>query len=937
MMIRTKKDMKRNYLYKLSQLVLMAIFILGMTGCNETLDSLFSEDISEGEEVMFTTSLPSAPATRGTAQEDYEKEMNAYQAVNKAYEFTISMYQKDGNSDKLIGTSTYCPAPTVTTDEEGDTVSIKYDGIGSLKSDKPLYWPSTTVPYAFKAVAGTDDISPVQNTQKDWLQQDRLEGYGYVQLWDADNNKPTDDLDALNYHTAKDWKKLNYNSKMVSDNNDLKKIPLYLQHKRSLISIILKAGEGVSRKALAFDVAENDLSANIYSYTDGAAKPLEITPLAKEEKIHYDKDKNGGIEDNVSTTRYDAIVQPYDYSAKPSTDLIAKITLSGQHYSFKAENDSKFNASENPSNAKYKLEPGKHLVITVTLSRDSRKILMSAYVEDWTEEVTNTICDDYGNAGEPIKISNRDELIEFLKSDEKNKAGNVALLTANINLEETSANYSEDWSVYNASSLNCTLNLGGKSIISSHRFLSTLEDAATLQNGTIQIGGVVDAAVAETNKGAIEDVRVTTKDATAHATAAGVVVNNTGTISKCHSALRVSDGTVDYVGGIAATSLSAESKIAIIDGCTVTNRVDGGKQKGGGIVGMANGYINNNTFEYGITLNQDKTQFKNIVGERNNNHATFNVENNAWPTVDDNSFGENRPNTNAFENPYSGIIDCEDELKESTTSTIYNQDKKRYRLAKDITVQATTGDVKYELDGNGKTITTKAMIFNEVTGIIHNLTVDVIADLTATQDATQATDGIAPLASAVHGDGAEISNIKVKTLNNTVIKASNPAGVVVWAYDNATVKNCEVLVNLYANVSTSVTQGRKFTGGIVSTASKTTVTQCIIHSGSKFDGTGASVIYCGGIVGGIENKSNSNNTPELTITDCTSFIILTQDEKHGGILGSANVGAGNVTATSKTCQGNWWQDNCNGVGTPTGSDESLIGKRNAITPMEKDF
>lgn len=907
--------MKRNYLYKLSQLVLMITFILGVTGCNETLDSLFSDGISEGEQVMFTTSLPSAPATRGT-QEEYEEEMKMFQAVNKAYEFTIDMYA-DG---KVVGTGLY----------SRDT--LKTDGTLSPVADEtPLYWSSTTVPYAFKAVAGTETLSAVQNTQKDWLQQDRLEGYGYVQLWDEDNKKPTDDLDALNYHTAKEWKALNNQSKMVSDNSDLKKIPLFLQHKRSLISIILKAGEGVSRKALAYDVAENDLSARIYSYSDGAAKPLEIMPLAKEEKIHYDKDKNGGAEDSVSTTRYDAIVQPYDYSANPSTDLITKISLSGQHYSFYAQNDYLFADPDNSNKASYKLEPGKRLVITVTLSRDSRKILMSAHVEDWTEEVTNTICDDYGNAGEPIKISNRTELIEFLASDEKNKPGNVALVTNNIDLQDWGADYGLNYDLY------CTLNLGGKTIISSHRFLSTLEDAATLQNGTIQIGGVVDAAVAETNKGAIEDVRVTTKDATAHATAAGVVVNNTGTISKCHSALRVSDGTVDYVGGIAATSLSAESKIAIIDGCTVTNRVDGGKQKGGGIVGMANGYINNNTFEYGITLNQDKTQFKNIVGERNNNHATLTVENNAWPTVDDNSFGENRPNTNAFENPYSGIIDCEDELKESTTSTIYNQDKKRYRLAKDITVQETTGDVKYELDGNGKTITTEAMIFNEVTGIIHNLTVDVIADLTATQDATQATDGIAPLAFAVHGDGAEISNIKVKTLNNTVIKASNPAGVVVWAYDNATVKNCEVLVNLYANVSTSVTQGRKFTGGIVSTASKTTVTQCIIHSGSKFDGTGASVIYCGGIVGGIENKSNSNNTPELTITDCTSFIILTLDEKHGGILGSANVGASNVTATSKTCQGNWWQDNSNGVGTPTGSDESLIGKRNAITPSEKNF
>ena len=906
--------MKRNYLYKLSQLVLMITFILGVTGCNETLDSLFSDGISEGEQVMFTTSLPSAPATRGT-QEEYEEEMKMFQAVNKAYEFTIDMYA-DG---KVVGTGLY----------SRDT--LKTDGTLSPVADEtPLYWSSTTVPYAFKAVAGTETLSAVQNTQKDWLQQDRLEGYGYVQLWDEDNKKPTDDLDALNYHTAKEWKALNNQSKMVSDNSDLKKIPLFLQHKRSLISIILKAGEGVSRKALAYDVAENDLSARIYSYTAGAAKPLEIMPLAKEEKIHYDKDKNGGAEDSVSTTRYDAIVQPYDYSANPSTDLITKISLSGQHYSFYAQNDYLFADPDNSNKASYKLEPGKRLVITVTLSRDSRKILMSAYVEDWTEEVTNTICDDYGNAGEPIKISNRTELIEFLASDEKNKPGNVALVTNNIDLQDWGADYGLNYDLY------CTLNLGGKTIMSNHRFLDSLQDAATLQNGNIQIGGVVDAAVATTNKGAIEDVRVTATDTTAHATVAGVVVNNTGTISKCRSALKVSGGTGDYVGGIAATSLSAESKIAIIDGCTVTNRVDGGSKKGGGIVGMANGYINNNTFEYGITLNQDKTQFKNIVGERNNNHATLNVENNAWPTVDDNSFGENCPNTNAFENPYSGIIDCEDELKASTDHP-YNDDKKRYRLAKDITVQKTTGDANYELDGNGKTISTKAMIFDEVTGIIHNLTVDVIANLEATQDATQATDGIAPLAFAVHGDGAEISNIKVKTLNNTVIKASNPAGVVVWAYDNATVKNCEVLVNLYANVSTSVTQGRKFTGGIVSTASKTTVTQCIIHSGSTFNGTGASVIYCGGIVGGIENKSNSNNTPELTITDCTSFIILTQDEKHGGILGSANVGAGSVIATSKTCQGNWWQDNSNGVGTPTGSDESLIGKRNAITPMEKDF
>lgn len=901
--------MKRNYLYKLSQLVLMITFILGVTGCNETLDSLFSDGISEGEQVMFTTSLPSAPATRGT-QEEYEEEMKMFQAVNKAYEFTIDMYA-DG---KVVGTGLY----------SRDT--LKTDGTLSPVADEtPLYWSSTTVPYAFKAVAGTETLSAVQNTQKDWLQQDRLEGYGYVQLWDEDNKKPTDDLDALNYHTAKEWKALNNQSKMVSDNSDLKKIPLFLQHKRSLISIILKAGEGVSRKALAYDVAENDLSARIYSYSDGAAKPLEIMPLVKEEKIHYDKDKNGGAEDSVSTTRYDAIVQPYDYSANPSTDLITRISLSGQHYSFYAQNDYLFADPDNSNKASYNLEPGKRLVITVTLSRDSRKILMSAYVEDWTEEVTNTICDDYGNAGEPIKISNRDELIEFLKSDEKNKAGNVALVTDNIDLQDWNSNYN----------LYCTLNLGGKTIMSNHRFLDSLQDAATLQNGNIQIGGVVDAAVATTNKGAIEDVRVTATDATAHATVAGVVVNNTGTISKCRSALKVSGGTGDYVGGIAATSLSGENKIAIIESCTVTNRVEGGNQKGGGIVGMANGYINNNTFEYGITLNQKKTQFKNIVGERDESHTTFKADGNAWPTFDENRVeGAAIINAVAADKRYSGIIDCEAELEASTTSE-YNLDNSRYRLAKDITVSATAGDVNYELDGNSKTITSSAQIFNNVTGKVHDLTVYVNADLTATQDATTATDAIAPLAFAVHGSTAEISNIKVKTADGVKIKASNPAGVVVWAYDNAIVKNCEVLVNLYANVSTSVTQGRKFTGGIVSTVSKATVTQCIFHSTGKIEGTDSKVLYLGGIVGGIEKKEGSNDTPELTITDCTSFITLPKDEHHGGILGNAKFGE--ADATSSACQGNWWQSDCNGVGTKNGSDESLIGKRNAITPMEKDF
>ena len=866
--------------------MLMMAFILGTTGCNETLSSLFSDDISEGEEVMFSASLSTNTVTRS---------LDGYILPKEKYQFTIGMYTDD--THKV---------------DSGIYNTIIGDEVGTLEAETPLYWHSTTTAYGFKATAGTTDLEADQTTEDNWLLQDRLEG------------------EANGYRKARDWKSYNQETQLVSNDADYKKIFVPMQHKRSLISIILKAGEGVSRKALAYDVAENDLSARIYSYTAGAAKPLEIMPLAKEEKIHYDKDKNGGAEDSVSTTRYDAIVQPYDYSANPSTDLITKISLSGQHYSFYAQNDYLFADPDNSNKANYNLEPGKRLVITVTLSRDSRKILMSAYVEDWTEEVTNTICDDYGNAGEPIKISNRTELIEFLASNEKNKPGNVALVTNNIDLQDWGAAYNLKFNLY------CTLNLGGKTIMSNHCFLDSLLDAATLQNGTIQIGGVVDAAVAETNKGAIEDIRVTEKDTTAtvQATAAGVVVNNTGTISKCHSALKVSGSTTGYVGGIAATSLSGENKISIIESCTVTNRVEGGNQKGGGIVGKANGYINNNTFEYGITLNQSKSQFKNIVGERDESHTTFKVENNAWPTVDDNFFGENCPNINAFEKPYSGIIDCEAELEASTTYE-YNLDNSRYRLAKDITVSATAGNVEYELDGNSKTITSSAQIFNNVTGKVHDLTVYVNADLTATQDATTATDAIAPLAFAVHGSTAEISNIKVKTADGVKITASNPAGVVVWAYDNATVKNCEVLVNLYANVNTKIEQGRKFAGGIVSTVSKATVTQCIFHSTGKIEGTDSKVLYLGGIVGGIEKKELTNDIPELTITDCTSFITLPKDEHHGGILGNAKFGE--ADATSSACQGNWWQSDCNGVGTKNGSDESLIGKRNAITPSEKNF
>ena len=484
--------------------------------------------------------------------------------------------------------------------------------------------------------------------------------------------------------------------------------------------------------------------------------------------------------------------------------------------------------------------------------------------------------------------------------------------------------------------LHCTLNLGGSTIKCDKRFLEAMDKNAYLQNGTIQIGTSTDyievnAAIANTNQGTIDDVKITTING-AHATAAGAVVENSGSIIKCHSSIEISGGTESYAGGIAAKSITNSSlgKDAVITGCTVTNRVDGGTTACGGIVGLANGDITNNTFEYGITLSQNPICSKNIVGEIVGEHD---FSNNSWPTTDKN------PNvTNAAtENLYTGIIDRESEFDLATSGN-------RYRLAKDITVSSTRGDVAYELDGNGKTISTKAMIFKNISGQVHDLTINVTADLIA-EHLDKDKDIIAPLAEMVDGPTAEIRNIVVNAKGRT-IQASNPAGVVVWAVGGAKVVNCEATANIVAKVD-SLKGERKYAGGIVSTASIATISQCVFHKDSELrpatDITGAESIYYGGIVGGI--GSWKDEIPVLTIIDCASlcdsYITPTEDAYHGGILGYAQkeVGTTYSNATSG-CQGNWWPNNgdkiSNGVASKglaeNYSVEKTIGKRNAVKP-----
>ena len=289
--------MKSNRL-RITQLLLLFGFTLLASSCRETIGKLFSDEMEAGDEVNFTAIVQERTATTRTTET---------QVASVAYEFAIGMYKKVDTGVTQVGDD-----GIYTVGEDGGILEAK-------ANTTPLYWPDNTTAYGFKAVAGTDQLEADQSTKACWLKQDRLEGGTSV------------------YLTNKGWKSATGSTT----------IPLEVSHTRSLITIILKAGEGVSRKALDYEVAENDLSATIYSYTtdtNGNLVTLEINPLAATTTVDYTADDDGGAETDVSSTRYDAIVEPYDYATN-SSNLITRISLSGQKYSFYAQNDKNFTTS----------------------------------------------------------------------------------------------------------------------------------------------------------------------------------------------------------------------------------------------------------------------------------------------------------------------------------------------------------------------------------------------------------------------------------------------------------------------------------------------------------------------------------------------------------------------------------------------------------------
>ena len=293
-------------------------------------------DIKPGDPVAFTL-LPSVKAQTRTIGPDTEF-VGDYDDIENGYELAIEMF---GESSGSMESAVY---------------SVTDGALTPKTSGSQLYWPDNTQAYGFKATAGTAMLGADQSTRADYLLQDKLEGYAFVPLNDSENpSTPQYTADGLNYKTSKQWKTANANFG-VTDSEKQKIIPLYLKHLRSRITVILKAGAGVARATLA---TASNITMKIYSYKEGET-PKEITPYPTATTVNYTASDSGGAEDNVATTQYEAIVEPYNYQ---TGDNIAEITLttSNKTFTYKPSND----PSEDKS--AYNLTAGKHLTITITL------------------------------------------------------------------------------------------------------------------------------------------------------------------------------------------------------------------------------------------------------------------------------------------------------------------------------------------------------------------------------------------------------------------------------------------------------------------------------------------------------------------------------------------------------------------------------------------
>ena len=933
----------------IATLLLPAAMALGCASCSDewqkAIDDGTIPDMT-GEQVTFNTNVSSSgsdsrgytPIENGTA---------GYIAINKAYKLKITMH-KQGEPATEMGTCTYEPVFSQSDTSEGVLRAAPTNG------ETALYWQDSQQAYGFSVTAGSDNIATDQSTKEKWLAQDRLKGFSYAPVKDDSEPPVEDNINAINYRTSKEWYQANsvwMPTNGIVPKDDFKNIPLFLQHERAWITVILRAGVGVDRDAVDHTTADEKIKAEIYSYESGGTA---ITPWLTEQKVEYNAE-DGLSAETRNGVAYHAIVNPYDYLTKAEESIICKINLSGQNFSFYASNDKKYGDykanNTDPDLAEamgvYNLSAGKHLVIDVTLSRESRKILITAYVEDWTEKVTSSVCDDFGLAGTPIVIQNRDELLAFLSDPTKNKAGQTAIISAiSIDLDKDKEGNDSPWRSSGTYDLNATLNIGGCTLRTSSQFLKDISASGQILNGTIAVkkDSNVKTVVCNDNYGSISYLDVTA-DATSTASKAGIAVVNYGNISRCSSAITVEGASgIDFVGGIAAKSIYQNGEIAvepIIDRCTVTGRVgvasDATNTYGGGIAGLAAGRVTNCTYEYGISLLQairkdasEKPLLLNIVNQIQEG-KTLKANGNEWSTRGDYTIGSTEIQNNRDEALlYDQIIYCQAELNELVkANSTYNASDKRYRIAqsftvtsdgegdaawplgyyKDVTNNTVHGNVLFFLEGNGMTITltgekvinkygpdatgtvkTAPMLFNNIVGTVQNLNVYCENSLYGIPQFTDEaktknnfTDGCAPFAYAIY-EGGKAENITVYGATGTVVQAASAGGIVVSLHDGAQMINCNSFMNV--NMYIPATSGND------------------VPKASKF--------YSGGIAAMLEDGTTSLTQCRYMGTVSKTYTGSKDDAFFflGGIVGGLRYSNGSEApkphATITDCS-SWWR------------------------------
>lgn len=1020
-----------------------------IAGCTDELNLVADDDvvINAGDEIGFVAQVPQT-ATRATAAENaYWEHINTFERVQDDYVFDVEMYE-EGNATK-IASATYNPTKNTV---NNDTT---YDDYGTLaETDKYLWWPSTAKRYAFHAVSSNSTTTLVTKTEngqsysdqtdKDkFFVQDRIEGYGYVPGWDQElnegNGAPVRDLDKYSYMTAKEWYAANKawgtpegmtNAQLVEH---WKKVPLFMRHKRSRITVLLKAGEGVEREQVKYDavLTPQNVHAEIYSY-DKDNNQVIVNPLLGSYKCEYEA-SNQLLQEEVITACYDAIVEPHDYTDgdNMTEQKILSINLSGMKFSFCASNDKEYSSAVDATNedvkTRYNLTEGKHLILEVTLSTDTRKILITAYVVDWEDWPFSSICDDFGQAADPIAINDKADLIEFLNDPTKNKAGNVGvIIPVNFNLNEAVTGaminkkhmindtngkkpddpgyittyeagytpkqadeivYKAGWGDYSVYELKATLKLAGATITTNQCLFGSIAVSGSVVNGTIQIADKLaeessfECALAQRNYGTVERVTVLQGETTRKATRAGLVTTNYGTIYACSSQMPVynAGGSGEtLIGGIAAimeyplksdgSGDIDESAMPVIRQCVVNARIDGGSGvKGGGIVGSAIGKVSDNTFEYGITLSQNPDNFKNIIYSKGNQTPNLETSGNEWPTkgvntvVNDVSLNNARPEPELFDQ----VIDSQAELKTLINSGTYNNNTSRHRIAGSFTVDHTwdlgvqSSALLCGLDGNDKTITLTGtsnakMLFGQVQNRLYNLVLELDKPIEALPVADAETEdgklpARAPLAYAVAGENAVLSNVKVKAANGAYVKATAASGLVVWAYGGATIEDCQSNVDVRVALPDGTgTQQVYFVGGLVNTAAKANILRCTymcdnLYSSEDANAAPGKNIYYGGIVGG--TNSNGFEMPSLNISDCVCWLTWETSDAlphaaWGGIIGYSkyqNSFKELVNATDGKCQGNWWAASAgaSAQGMAAGmNEEKVIGKKNSVQPTK---